>query len=324
MKLSAPIMRALKQFMPPKILNLFIEYYIPFSLRGTKACIKKLPLYYEIEDEKGKCIRVSRLHCIDIPEIVHSFEYYFSAVCPKNIDGKLVVDYSKPQFHDVIGYDFHPVIFPSFAEPVSTSNQYMEFAQITKGSVVLDLGAYSGFTSILFDRVVANDGRVIAVEADQINIEYIKENFFLYEKKAGRRIDLLEGAVWQDNNGLVFSSEGNMGSSAASIVGKYRGALCRVPSYTLSAIADKYNLTKIDFIKCDIEGGESVVFNDQEFFERFRPRIIIEPHIVDGIMTTNTCIKQLLNYGYQCKVIPQHGANYPLIECYPSQSVSCH
>jgi FkbM family methyltransferase len=230
-----------------------------------------------------------------------------------------MVDYSFPKYHDVVGFDLHPVMFPSVAEPLSTTEQYMDFAALHEGMVVIDLGAYSGLTSIVFQEAVGANGRVIAVDADEQNIECIEKNFDLYSKIRNIRIELLKGAVWEHDEGLEFSSEGNMGASAASIVGKVnRGAVRTVPSFTLSSIADLYTLDRVDFIKCDVEGAETVVFNDRRFFERFKPRLILETHLVHGEPTVAKCVADLTSMGYQCREVAQAGgATTPLLECYP-------
>ena len=90
-----------------------------------------------------------------------------------------------------------------------------------------------------------------------------------------------------------------------------------MPSYTLSAIAEHFELSKIDFIKCDVEGAEAVIFNDRAFFERNRPRIIAEVHNVRGTMTTGTVADTLSPYGYRCTEVAQPGSDLPLLECVP-------
>jgi FkbM family methyltransferase len=193
----------------------------------------------------------------------------------------------------------------------------MEFANLTEGDVVLDLGAYSGLTSILFAEAVGKMGTVIAVDADQRNIECIKRNLSNYKRHFGKNISLLEGAVWEHNNGLEFSCEGNMGSSAASIVGNKRGSVSKVPSFTLSSIANLFKLQRVDFMKVDVEGAEKVIFEDKDFFRNFLPKIIIETHIVDNMMTTGKCISDLKSYGYKCEQIIQKGVTAPLLQCIP-------
>ncbi len=258
-------------------------------------------------------IRISRSHAIYLQDVIGNFNYFSEAV---EADEAGLIDYSRPNLHQVKGFDLHPIRFPSLAEPTATTEQYLGFANLSEGSVALDLGAYSGLTSIMFRELCGTNGRVIAVDADEGNIAAIRENFEMYRERTGRKIELLEGAVWTHGNGISFSSEGNMGSSAVEIVGNRVGAANLVPSFTLSDIADRFSLDRIDFIKCDIEGGEGVIFTDGPFFVRFKPRIIVEVHPVGGKMTTDAVQRALSPHGYRFRMIEQAGESLPLMECW--------
>jgi FkbM family methyltransferase len=266
---------------------------------------------------KDRLIRISKRHSIYSKDIIYWFDYYFSAVAPISCFGLNMVDYSTPRYHDVIGYDRHPIYFSSFSEPLATTNQYLGFADLKPGEVAIDLGSYSGLTSIIFKDLVGTAGTVIAIDADIDNIITTRKNLDNYSRSTGNNVDILHGAVWIHNRGLEFSSEGNMGASACDIVG-FRGKVSKVPSYRLIDVATKYNLKKVDFIKCDIEGGESVIFEDAEFFKEFRPRVIIESHAIKKVETTEKCISDMRKHGYECKTVPLiGGSRFPLIECYP-------
>ncbi|HQM43507.1 MAG TPA: FkbM family methyltransferase [Smithellaceae bacterium] len=317
MTMSLFFKNAIKNILPPKYINKLIDFYHIKNLPKHGLSVKQYDQYFDIVSDSGKCIRISRKHNIYMADILASFDYYYTAVEPVEIDGRRLVDYSRPSYHDVIGYDLHPIMFSSFAEPIATTNQYVDFARLTDGSIVLDLGAYSGLTSIMFDRIVGPKGRVIAVDPDPTNIKSMSKNFGNYQRATGRKIDFLEGAVWEHNSGIMFSGEGNMGSSASTYVGEYRGNVKKVKTFTLSAIALQFGLQAVDFIKCDIEGAESVIFRDSEFFKKNKPRIIIEPHYINGILTTGACIDQLSPFGYKFNEIKQHGSHIPLLECYP-------
>lgn len=110
-----------------------------------------------------------------------------------------------------------------------------------------------------------------------------------------------------------------MGSSAATIVGGGRGETVEVPSFTLSTLADRLDLGSVDFIKADIEGGEAFIFEDPRFFERYTPRIVIEPHIVNGKMSTAKVSADLGRFGYTSQEIPQLGSEIPLLLFQPPQ-----
>jgi len=266
-----------------------------------------------------RVVRISLKHLIYAPDIINSFDYYFGAVESQHFDNRHLVDYSSPRYHNVIGFELMPVLFSSFCEPIMTTNQYLDFANLEPGLTVLDLGAYSGLTSIVFKEIVGRLGRVISVDADLQNINTIRANLNLYKKITGNGIDILYGAVWNHTGGLSFSMEGNMGSSASDIVGIHRGSIAKVKSFTLSELCRIGGIDSVDFIKCDVEGAESVIFEDEEFFRRWQPRIIVEPHYKDGIETTDKCISDLERFGYTFKKIIQTGVVLPLLECYPPQ-----
>jgi FkbM family methyltransferase len=211
-----------------------------------------------------------------------------------------------------------PVVFSSFCEPLVTANQYLDFANLKPGNTVFDLGAYSGLTSIVFAEIVGNLGKVVAVDADSENMKTIEENTKLYRTITGNSIDSIFGAVWNHCDGLSFSTEGNMGSSASEIVGENRGSVDMIKSFTLNELCQMGKITSVDFVKCDIEGAEAVIFEDETFFRNHKPRIIIETHFKDGIPTTDKCISDLTKFGYKCRKIVQTGVRFPLIECYPS------
>ncbi len=265
-------------------------------------------------------VRINRKHIVYGGDIVSSFDYYFSAVLPIYLSGFNLVDYSTPRYHDVVGYDRYPIFFPSFSEPLVTTNQYLSFANLKRDEIVIDLGAYSGMTSIMYKDIVGAGGTVVAVDADDDNMIAIHKNLANYEKATKSKIEILHAAAWNHNDGIEFSTEGNMGSSAASIVGNDRGLVKKVPSFTLSAIAQKFNLPRVDFIKCDIEGAEAVIFDDEDFFRKFKPKIIVETHMVNNEETTNKVMSDLEKYGYNFKRVHQTGVTLPLIECYPTQS----
>ena len=315
---NAPVLRRILTRLAKPLLQLREKSIIKNSARQQGISINFYPEHIDFR-RADQLIRISRQHLVYSRDIINSFDYYFSAVEPLYYSELRLVDYSTPRYHDVIGYERHPVYFTSFSEPIVTTKQYMEFSGLRPGAVAIDLGAYSGLTSILFKDAVGPTGTVVAVDADNRNIVAIRKNIASYNRATNETIELLYGAVWKHDRGLDFTTEGNMGSSASEIIGIDRGKTTPVPSYKLSDISRKFSLDRVDFIKCDVEGAEVFLFEDASFFDSFKPRIIIETHIVDGIETTEKCVSDLQKYGYECKRIYQTGVTLPLIECYPPQ-----
>lgn len=278
-----------------------------------------IAVYYKpeaIEIRKGKStIRIGRKHEVYLSDMVVSFDYYFGAVQ----DAGGVSDFSCSRRHRLIGFDEFPVLFSSIPEPYATIRQYLEFASLAAGNVVLDLGAYSGITSIVFAREVGPTGRVFAFEPDAENFRTATENLITAKSFGYPPFTLINEAVWSHDDGLDFSAEGSMGSSAASIVGIGRGSVVNVPTITLTRFCRERQIKHIDFIKMDIEGAEvEVLDSSREILSQMRPKILIEPHFVGGTLTTNRCLQILGELGeYDIKIIDQLGVSLPLILAAP-------
>ena len=303
------------------------EHDIPFPnhkvYRQGEFIIHEYPDYLIIY--KGKdAIKFSQQHRVYIKDLKNDFYLYHSSVEPTQEGEYMVVDFSQPALHTVRGFDLFPVRVPSFLEKLDATHQYIEIANLHHDSIILDLGSYAGLTAILFDMAItAKDtpdtpvrGGVITVEADISNIPHIQYNLEQYKQVSGRSIELLYSAMWSTDGYVEFASEQHLASSVNNIFLK-RGKSTRVPSLTLSSLVKRYNLTNIDFIKCDIEGAEIEVMKDSHFFEKYSPRILIEAHYLSSLqkMSTDIVIEQLSSYGYTCSLRKQEGFALPLIEC---------
>ena len=297
-----------------------IQYLAPKKLR-EKYHLSSNDWFIDIcEKRSERVIRVARNNAVYVLDMMRSFDYYFestNSVEARRIGGDRIdlVDFSTPRFHQISGFTDFPVMCSSLAEPFVTTQQYLDFAALQTGDVVIDLGSYSCLTSIAFSKAVGGEGRVVALEPDPLNFQCCKVNLLQYQQNTGSaNIDLLNVAVSNTESFLEFSSEGSMGSSASNLVGTFRGRVTKIPCRTLGEIAKSSALKRVDFVKMDIEGSEqSVVESSQEFFERFRPRVIIEPHFVAGVLTDAPVMAALTKYGYTCSVIPQTGVDLPLI-----------
>lgn len=236
-------------------------------------------------------IYVANNHQQYIADIEDAFDYYFNCTETHSEDGFLIADFSVPAYHKVIGFNDFKVHFHSFPESIGTINMYLDALQIKENMTILDLGSYSGFTSIMFSKEMNGTGNIIAVEPDVLNIESIKINLDRYPIK---NIILEESAMYSKDTTLQFSSEGNQGSYLEDIWGFNRGNIIDVNAITLSTLANKHNLSKVDLIKCDIEGSEKYIFNDLDFFTKFKPTIVIELHDIN-IETIMSSLRQF-NY----------------------------
>jgi len=269
--------------------------------------------------KEDKILRLGYAQEMYLHECVLCFDYFFDSVKPLKLRDKRLADFSGPRYHKVSGFEFFPILFPSIPEPYTVLEQYSAFARLKSGDVVFDLGVYAGFTTIGFGRLVGPQGNVYGFEADPLNFETASENVETARCfGAPENITLVPKAVWCHGEGVEFSSEGGMGSSAVSIVGTGRGAILNVPTTTLVGFCSEREINRLDFIKVDIEGAEiEVLESSKDLLSQLRPRIIIEPHFVDGQLTTERCCAILEEIGFATRLVPQTGYPIPLIEATP-------
>ena len=276
--------------------------------------------------QAGQLIFLSRDHGVYVPLVAESFDYFFSSAVSSQVtvDGASYqsLDFSRPTDQSVIGFPDFPIMSPSLTEPFVTTEQYLEFAGLGPGQVAIDLGAYSALSSIAFSKVVGAEGRVVALEPDPVNLAAAMINLQRnVDINALVNIRLIQAAVAAKPGTIALSAEGSMGSATADLVGKHRGATIAVRAMTLEEIVTEEKLDRIDFIKFDIEGSEKpVILSSGELLTRFRPRLIIEPHFVDGTSTATSIISFLEGIGYDCQIIAQTGlVHLPLLCATPAR-----
>jgi FkbM family methyltransferase len=264
-------------------------------------------------------LRVGRTHKLYMQHMIDNFDYYVDSVLPLRVAGTKLVDMSGPRYHRLKGFADIPFLFPSQTEPYRTTAEYLDFAGLKRGNIVLDIGAYAGVTSIIFARLVGSEGHVYAFEADSLNYECAQTNIEMASKVMGiQNITLLHKAVWSHSNGVLFSHEGTMGSSAVAVTGGERGPEQTVESVCLQDFSSQYGLDRIDFVKMDIEGCEVEVLGASAgFLNRMRAKLIVEPHRVKDELNSERCRMTLESAGYQVRVRGKVGESEALIEAMP-------
>jgi len=287
--------------------------------RNAGLTLRASDFYFDLVRD-GKVLRIRSGHAIYIPHMIESFDYYINSVVPVRDGGRQIVYMSGPRYHRLIGYGDIPFLFPSQTEPYETTREYLEFADLKEGQTVLDIGAYSGVTSIIFAQLIGPTGHVYAFEADETNYECAKINLEMAAKVMGvRNITLLKKAVWSHGDGLLFSTEGSMGSSAVEITGGGRGKEQKVDTITIEQFCRQHNLTHVDFIKIDIEGAElQVLTSSAPTLKSLNVKLIIEPHFVEGNLVTGALCDLLKSAGYAVHVRDKTAGSEALIEAVPA------
>jgi FkbM family methyltransferase len=129
--------------------------------------------------------------------------------------------------------------------------EYYKFENKVGKPLIFDCGANVG-TSCAFFRYQYPDSRIIAFEANPSLIEYLKKNI---SNNSLRDIQVVDKAVWVDNNGLELGLENADGSSIYLNKNKSRVESIRLKDYLMQE-------ERIEMLKMDIEGAEVEVLLD--------------------------------------------------------------
>jgi FkbM family methyltransferase len=165
------------------------------------------------------------------------------------------------------------------------------------GMTFYDLGANIGFFSLLGARLVAEQGRVVAFEADPEIAARLREHV---EYNKFRSVTIAEKAVWSRASKVFFervdsaaSPDRGLGHVAAAPTSN----TIEVEAVTLDDFARIYGPVP-DLIKCDVEGAEvDVLHGAQMLLAEKRPTMVCEIH---GEENRHALLAEFSRFSYTC------------------------
>ncbi len=127
---------------------------------------------------------------------------------------------------------------------------------VKQGSTVIDVGANVGYFALLAAKLAGVEGLVLAFEPDPTSFSFlsksIAKNNFRNVRPFRECISNIDG-----QQTLHLSTTSNRGLHSTSI--DLGGAKISVPSARLDSVASMLNLSLVDLLKVDVEGGEPEV-----------------------------------------------------------------
>ena len=149
-----------------------------------------------------------------------------------------------------------------------------------KGATVLDIGANKGIYCFWMMRAVGPSGRVIAFEPQpemRDGIERQKRRFNWSNLR-------VMNVALSDLDGQMSLSRQSIGDGSATLELQRRRSedeTLNVQVIKLDTIADEI-LSKLKFMKCDVEGHErNVFFGGEQTIQRYRPVVQFESTVTD-------------------------------------------
>ena len=131
--------------------------------------------------------------------------------------------------------------------------------QIKESDIVIDIGAHIGYFSLIFAKLVGNNGKVFSFEPEPENYKILKKNI---EINNYQNVILEQKGVSDINNSVkLYSGSTSSGSSRIykpeQNLSKFNKNTIDIQTIILDEYFSKLGLTnKINFIKMDIEGAE--------------------------------------------------------------------
>ena len=203
------------------------------------------------------------------------------ALCDAFRERKLLIPVVFPWYHDLklnlyLGND---VSLPTFVSGGIDPNEFCFLSRFLKrGMTFVDVGANEGLYAVFAARCVGSEGRVIAFEPSQREAERLKRNLEL-NQLANVTLEPV-GVADSDGQAVLkiceYGHEGQntlggfvyqVGQEGTQTIG-----LCRLDTYRRDR-----GLSRLDFIKIDMEGAEERVLQGAaQTLKTFRPLIQLE------------------------------------------------
>lgn len=279
-------------------------YQIQGKKQGYKILYHRNSIEIILSNQK---MRLSDGQWVYVPELLSNWGRFFGAIYPE-FDGTYdVVDYSKSMRHKLIKANT-TFLIPGLCESYDSSDVYFQDYQPKDGDIVFDCGAYCGIVTYRLSKLVGNKGRVFAFEPDEKNFDALCTNIQMHKLK---NVTPLNMGLYSRSTKLRFNTEGNPGSAFTDTALRDR----RSTMVEVMSLEDAYRgleLTKLNFIKMDIEGAEiPVIEGSTDFIQRSNLRFSIASyHVVDGIPTYLRLAKIFPKLGYKIITHNQDEGSY--------------
>jgi FkbM family methyltransferase len=182
---------------------------------------------------------------------------------------------------------------------------------LSAGDCYYDVGAHTGFFSLIASRFVGPSGKIVALEPDPENAATFRA---IMSKNGVEQATLLEAAVWSSPGEVVFEraldasnrTQGHIGGEANS-----RLARIAVPAETLDELIFKKGYAVPNLMKMDIEGAEwAALQGAKRMLGEAKPKLLCEVHDPSEMGKIQDYLKEFGYAAEEWRPVHEHYSDY--------------
>ena len=216
----------------------------------------------------------------------------------ESIDGRLILEFENGL--KLVSNVYRREDLLGMLHEIFVGNVYTRFHPLETGDTVVDVGANIGVFTILAAKSVGETGRVIAIEPERKNLKDLRNNLKINGLK---NVSVVPKGLWnrREKKKLYLKAD----ARAHTLVGKSSlGDAEEIEVDTLDNILEELGVTRVDFIKMDIEGAEIQALEGMErtLKENDVRLVIAAYHEVDVKPTWKTIVPWLKQMGFRVRV----------------------
>jgi FkbM family methyltransferase len=296
----------------------YVYNYIKYLLGITKKTLKKKIENYDQELLKLFFKNVYIFEPESKKKYINIFKYRFLGYRYVKINSfakEALKDYKKinelilSKFDDNatiysltnLGFNIE-IIYPAQKEFLLQAYRYGQYSLkgivdiqlVFENAVVLDVGACYGDSTLLFSKIVGKNGKVFAFEMSEKNIAILEKNIALNNAS---NVQIINKAVSNSSNAELRYIDSGPGSN---LVEDKDQKTKNVTTVTIDDFCSKSHLDRLDLIKMDIEGAETLALEGaSNAIEKYRPSLAIAIYHGNDFFTIPNYLNNVLkNYKF--------------------------
>lgn len=186
-----------------------------------------------------------------------------------------------------------------------SDHKWMMDQEVSKGDVILDIGANIGYYALMEAKRLRGSGKVYAIEPDPRNFRFLEKNIRTFGLQ--NLVDVREGAISNIDGELEFALSSRTNLSGFNTAAATASSIIKVTVHDFGAYVER--IGHVNLVRMDVEGHEVQILDSLvallERNKSFAPtKIIFETHqYADKQERMAEILGALLGHGYKVKYI---------------------